>query len=268
MMVVKIGGTEGVDFEAICNDIKTNLNENTHMILVHGGSSEATKLGTQLGHPPRFVTSPSGYTSRYTDLQTMEIFNMAVNGKVNSILVQNLQKLEINAIGLSGVDGRLMVARRKSAIRIIEDGKRKILRDDYTGKIEEINTSLLFTLLEQGYIPVVSPIAISMDGEALNVDGDRAAAMIAHHLQAQTVIFLTGAPGLLKAFPDESTLISSISFSNIESYQSYAQGRMRKKVLGVTEALENGVRTAIISDGRIDSPISKALNGAGTRFTT
>ena len=147
-LVVKLGGTYGVDFSAICQDVVRILDQGHRVLLVHGGSAEANVLGEAVGYPPRFVTSPSGFSSRYTDRKTLEIFLMAVNGKVNTLLVEQLQRLGVNAIGLSGVDGRLLQAKRKAAIRIIENGRRKILRDDYTGRIEQVNAKLLKTLLD------------------------------------------------------------------------------------------------------------------------
>ena len=111
--------------------------------------------------PPKFITSPSGYTSRYTDRKTLEIFAMAVNGKINTLLVEQLQMLGINVLGLSGLDGKLMQATCKDSIKSIENGKRKIIRDDYTGKIECVNEKLLQTLLAGGYLPVIAPMAVS-----------------------------------------------------------------------------------------------------------
>jgi len=266
-LVVKLGGTEGVDFAAICQDVVTLQREGWRMVLVHGGSAEANALGEALGHPPRFVTSPSGFTSRYTDRKTLEIFAAAVNGRVNTLLVEQLQALGINALGLSGLDGRLLVARRKEAIRIIENGRQKILRDDYTGTIEAVNVALLRLLLKEGYVPVVAPLALSPQGEALNVDADRAAAMIAAALQAATLVLLTGAPGLLRAFPDESSLIPRLTLAEMERALGYAEGRMKKKVLGAQEALRGGVGRVIIADGRYSQPLLKALQGGGTWIT-
>jgi len=263
-IVVKLGGTEGVDFTAICQDAASLLEQGKNLVLVHGGSAEANALGEAVGSPPRLVTSPSGFTSRYTDRNTLEIFAMAVNGKVNTLLVEQLQTLGVNAFGLSGLDGKVMVAKRKDAIRIIENGKRKMLRDDYTGKIQQVNAELLNSLLMGGYTPVIAPLAVSEQGEALNVDADRAAAMVAAALTADRLILLTAVPGLLKNFPDESSLISKISPSDLESALDIAQGRMKKKVLGAKEALGGGVAQAIIADGRVDTPISKALDGHGT----
>jgi acetylglutamate/LysW-gamma-L-alpha-aminoadipate kinase len=262
--VVKLGGTEGVDFSAICQDAAALISKGQRLVLVHGGSAEANQLGEALGYPARFITSPSGYSSRYTDRRTLEIFAMAVNGKVNTLLVEQLQRLGVNALGLSGLDGRLMNAVRKDSIQSVENGKRKIIRDDYTGKIETINTPLLLNLLEAGYLPVVAPLAVSAAGEALNVDGDRAAAMLAAALKAETLLLLTAVPGLLRNFPDEGTLIRNLTPQKLEEALTFAEGRMKKKVLGAQEALQGGVTRVIIADGRVQNPISAALAGEGT----
>jgi acetylglutamate/LysW-gamma-L-alpha-aminoadipate kinase len=264
IIVVKLGGTEGVDFSAICADAAALLQQGKLLVLVHGGSAEANALGESLGQPPKMITSPSGYTSRYTDRKTLEIFLMAVNGKVNSLLTEQLQSLGVNAFGLCGLDGRLLQATRKDSIQSIENGKRKIIRDDYTGKIELVNDVLLRMLLNAGYVPVIAPVAVSEKGEALNVDADRAAAMVAAGLCAETLILLTAVPGLMKNFPDESTLIRNLTTDQLGAASEAAQGRMKKKVLGVEEALQRGVSRVIIADGRIQHPISNALSGNGT----
>lgn len=263
-LVVKLGGTEGVDFSAICQDAAELLQAGQQLVLVHGGSAEANALGEALGIPPRFITSPSGYTSRYTDRKTLEIFLMAVNGKVNSLLVEQLQRLGVNALGLCGLDGRLLLATRKEAIQSVENGKRKVIRDDYTGKIERVNRQLLLALLEMGYLPVIAPVAVSEKGEALNVDADRAAAVIAAALQAGTLILLTAAPGLMEKFPDESTVLPRLGRGQLSLALEMAQGRMKKKILGAEEALQSGVQRVIIADGRRPHPISQALQGMGT----
>lgn len=266
LIVVKLGGTEGVDFEAACRDVVELLAAGRRLVLVHGGSAEANALGETLGYPPRFITSPSGFTSRYTDRRTLEIFAMAVNGKVNTLLVENLQALGVNALGLSGLDGRLLGAQRKEAIISVEDGKRKVIRDDYTGKIETVNAALLEALLEAGTLPVVAPLAVSEKGEALNVDADRAAAMIAATLGAEALALLTAAPGLLRRFPDEASLIDRLPRRQLDEALELAQGRMKKKVLGASEALEGGVGRVIIADGRLKQPITAALDGGGTHI--
>ena len=262
--VVKLGGTEGVDFSAICTDAAELLKQGRQLVFVHGGSAEANSLGEALSTPAKMITSPSGYTSRYTDRKTLEIFLMAVNGKVNSLLTEQLQMLGVNAFGLCGLDGKLIQATRKDAIQSIESGKRKVIRDDYTGKIECVNKSLLQMLLSAGYLPVIAPVAVSEKGEALNVDADRAAAMVATALKAETLILLTAVPGLMKNFPDESTLMRQLPQSQLPAALEAAQERMKKKVLGAEEALKGGVSRVVIADGRIQNPISNALAGRGT----
>ena len=266
IIVVKLGGTEGVDFSAICSDAAALLKQGRQLVFVHGGSAEANSLGESLGIPPKMITSPSGYTSRYTDRKTLEIFLMAVNGKVNSLLTEQLQMLGVNAFGMCGLDGKLLQATRKDTIQSVdaERGKRKIIRDDYTGKIECINSNLLQLLLNAGYLPVIAPVAVSEKGEALNVDADRAAARIAAALRAEMLILLTAVPGLMKNFPDETTLIRELPQSQLSAAADVAQGRMKKKVLGAQEALKSGVRRVVIADGRIQNPISNALNQNGT----
>jgi [amino group carrier protein]-L-2-aminoadipate 6-kinase len=262
--VVKLGGTEGVDFTAICQDIANLRFEGKSLVLVHGGSEKSNQLSTLHGMTPRFITSPAGFTSRYTDRQTLDIFIMAVNGDINTHLVEQLQALGVNALGLSGLDGRLVEAERKETILSVENGKRKVVRGDYTGRITNVNTSLITSLLSVGYTPVISPLAISANHEALNVDADRMAAKIAAALQAETLLLLTAVPGLMKSFPDETSLIRNLPRQMLEEAGNYAQGRMKKKILGAGEALQGGVGRVVIADGRVNKPVTSALDGFGT----
>jgi len=264
MIVVKIGGAEGLGIEPLCADVAHLVRDGTQMVLVHGGSFQTNVISEKLGKPPRFVTSVSGHVSRYTDRETLEIFAMVVAGRVNKLLVERLQALGVNALGLSGPDGRLLAGRRKSTLKIVEKGKRKVLRGEWSGVIQQVNVSLLRLLLNQGYVPVIAPLAISDEGEMLNVDGDRAAAAVAAALQAEALILLSNVPGLLRDFPDERSLIRNIGRGEVESCFPYAQGRMKKKLLGAREALAGGVGRVILGDGRIDSPVSQALGGKGT----
>jgi acetylglutamate/LysW-gamma-L-alpha-aminoadipate kinase len=190
---------------------------------------------------------------------------MVVAGRINKLIVERLQQLGVNAIGLCGLDGRLLEGKRKSALRIKENGKLKVLRGEYSGIIEKVNVDLLQTLLDAGYVPVVAPVAISYQSEGLNVDGDRAAAAIGTAMQADRVVILSNVPGLLRDIDDESSLIPHIPTEQAEDYlERYAKGRMKRKVLGAVEALQDGVNQVIIADGRVQGPIQRALAGQGT----
>jgi acetylglutamate/LysW-gamma-L-alpha-aminoadipate kinase len=264
MLVIKVGGRKGLDYDAVCADVAKVFQGGQQLILVHGGSYQTNVVAQQLGHPPQFVTSVSGYVSRRTDRRTLEIFEMVYCGKMNKSIVESLQKHGVNAVGLSGIDGRLLEGKRKSAIKVVIDGRKRVLRDDYTGTVVQVNTELLHLLLNAGYLPVISPLAISFESEAMNVDGDRAAAAIASSMNAEQLIILSNVPGLLREFPDESTLIRHIPAAQVEKYMSYAEGRMKKKVMGAAEAVQQGVGRVVFADARVADPVRSALSGNGT----
>ena len=268
MIIVKAGGNGNLDIGAVCRDVAALIEEGEQVVLVHGGSRETTRISEALGHPPRFVTSPSGHTSRHTDRETLEIFAMVVAGRINKLLVEHLQQLGVNAFGLCGLDGRLLEAKRKSILRIRENGRLKVLRGEYSGIIEIVNVDLLQTLLDAGYLPVIAPVAVSYESEALNVDGDRVAAAIGTALKAERVIILSNVPGLLRDVSDDTSLVSHVPLELAREYlDRYAKGRMKRKVLGAVEALQDGVGQVIIADGRVDRPLRRALAGHGTVLT-
>jgi acetylglutamate/LysW-gamma-L-alpha-aminoadipate kinase len=264
VIVVKVGGAAGIDYDALCRDAAELWRHGRRLVLVHGGSAETNRVAEALGHPPRFVTSPSGYTSRFTDRETLEIFEMVYCGKMNKGIVERLQRLEVNAVGLSGIDGRIFEGRHKESVRSVEDGKVRVLRGDHTGTVERVNTGLLELLLGAGYLPVLTPPGISFEGVAVNVDGDRAAAALAAALGAEALLLLSNVPGLLREFPDESTLIAEVPAARVEEFMEFAQDRMKKKVLGAAEAVRGGVGRVIFGDARADAPIARALAGRGT----
>ncbi len=264
MIVLKIGGSEGINYDFIADDIAALVKEGQPLIVVHGGSSLTNKVAEQLGHPPEFVTSVSGFSSRRTDRRTLEIFEMVYCGQMNKGLVEKLQRRGVNAVGLSGLDGRIWEGPRKDNITVIQNGRKRVIRDDYTGKVEKVNTALLQSLLEAGVLPVLTPPAASFAGEAINVDGDRAAAATAAAFQAEALVILSNVPGLLAKFPDESSLIRHIPAAKIDQFMSVAEDRMKKKVMGAQEALAQGIGRVIFADGRVEQPVRKALAGAGT----
>lgn len=260
-LVVKIGGGTGAITANIVREIAQCIAEGQRIVVLHGGSDLTNTLSERLGHPARMITSPGGMVSRYTDSETLRIYAMAVAGQINTELVVSLQQQRINALGLAGVDGRLLLARRKSIVRsLTPEGRLQILRDDYTGQVEQVNDRLLRQLLDTGYTPVIAPLALSHEGERLNVDGDRAAAAVAIALQAEALVIMTNVPGLLADPGDSTTLIRTIPAERIADFAEYALGRMRKKLLGAQEAIQGGVSRVCI--GSIS--LLEVLNGTGT----
>jgi [amino group carrier protein]-L-2-aminoadipate 6-kinase len=258
-LVVKIGGGAGVAIVNIVHEVAHYVAEGQRVVLLHGGSDLTNTLTQRLGHAVCMITSPGGMTSRYTDSETLRIYAMAVAGQINTELVALLQQQGVNALGLAGVDGRLLLARRKAIVRsVTADGRVQVLRDDYTGQVEQVNSALLLQLLDAGYTPVIAPLALSYEGERLNVDGDRAAAAVAVALHADTLVMMTNVPGLLTDPADLTTLIRTIPADKLD--MEYAQGRMRKKLLGAQAALQGGVPRVCIGS----TSLFAVLNGAGT----
>src|SRR2546428_3950338 len=175
MMVVKVGGAEGNDIDNVLIDLAPRRD----YVLVHGGSNEVDRLAEALGRPTRYITSPSGVVSRYADKETMEVFTMALAGKMNTAIVARLQSLGAPAIGLSGVDGGLIKGHRKEAVRAVDHGRVLLVKDDHSGTVDEVNTGLVQLLFDAGYVPVVCPPGVTPRGELINTDADRVAGLVA-----------------------------------------------------------------------------------------
>ncbi len=182
-VVVKIGGARAVDPEGALADVASLIEDGEDVVLTHGGSTAVDETLEALGQEPTYVETPGGVVGRFTDEETMDVFKMVMPGKLNTDLVESLQNEGVDAVGLSGTDGKLLEGKRKSAVRVKEDGKKKIKRGDHSGTIESVNADLLETVLAGGYTPVVSVPVLGQekDGEytAVNADADRAAAAIA-----------------------------------------------------------------------------------------
>jgi [amino group carrier protein]-L-2-aminoadipate 6-kinase len=264
VIVVKVGGAAGIDVDAVTRDVAGLWAEGERVVLVHGGGDETNRIAEALGHPPRFVTSPSGFTSRYTDCEALQVFAMVVAGRINKGLVERLQRLGAPALGLSGLDGRLLEGHHKRSVRSVEGGKTVVLHGDHTGTVERVDAGLLHLLLGAGYLPVVAPLGASFEGVALNVDGDRAAAAIAVALRADALVLLSNVAGLLREFPDEASLVPRVAAAEAEEALAWAQGRMKKKVQGAAAAVAAGVGRVVVADGRVAAPVRRALAGHGT----
>jgi acetylglutamate/LysW-gamma-L-alpha-aminoadipate kinase len=257
MITIKIGGSVVDNLHpSTISDIK-KVTKQEGIVLVHGGGKEVTKVTENLGKEPKFVVSPGGIKSRYTDKETAEIFTMVMSGRINKTIVLMLQKNGINAVGLSGVDGKIIEAERKKKLVIVnEKGRKQVIDGGYTGKITNVNATFIKTLLDHGYTPVISPIAISEEFDFLNVDGDRAAAYVAGKISSDKVLFLTNVDGLLL----DDKLVRNLTLVEAKEVLPKIGFGMEKKVLAATEALEMGVKEALISNGQRENPISSAIS--------
>ncbi|WP_435068151.1 acetylglutamate/acetylaminoadipate kinase [Haloplanus sp. C73] len=265
-VVVKIGGAKAVDPAGAVADIASLVDDGEPVAVVHGGSTAVDDLLDRLGIEPTYVETPDGVVGRFTDEETMDAFTMAMAGQVNTELVATFREAGVDAVGLSGVDGGLITGPRKSAVRVVEDGKKKIKRGDHSGKIESVNSELLETLLADGYTPVAGPPMLADDGVPVNTDADRAAAAVAGALGA-TLVVLTDVAGVYADPDDPGTLIESVSTpAEYDALTDAAEGFMTKKVMAATEALERGASEVVVADANADAPVTAALAESGTHI--
>jgi [amino group carrier protein]-L-2-aminoadipate 6-kinase len=256
MIVIKIGGSivDGLHYTAL-SDIK-KVAEEQKLVLVHGGGKEVTENAVKFGKEQKFVISPSGIKSRYTDKETAEIYTMVMSGKINKAIVRMLLRQGIKAVGIAGIDGAMLKAERKKKLLIInEKGRKMVIDGGYTGKINDVDPFLVNILVAKGYVPVISPIALSEEFDFLNVDGDRAAAYIAIGMKAEKVIFITNVNGLIL----DNKLVRKMTLNQAKVTLPKIGFGMEKKILACTEAVEMGVKETIIASGLVENPISSAL---------
>lgn len=263
-IVVKIGGGNVADTASIAADVARLTGDGHRVLIVYGGSADIERLARRLGVPQRVLVAPDGITSRYTDQATLEVITLALSGEVAPRLVAAFARQGISAVGLSGLDGGTLRARRKRAHRAVVDGRTVIVRDNHSGVVSDVNVNLLKTLLDAGTVPVVGPPAIDTDGYPVNVNADRAAAAIAVALGAHMLVILTGAPGILRDATDESSIMSRCEVVPDEASGPWAEGGMGIKLIAAAAALQGGVRSVRIADGRVDHPVRRALNGEGS----
>lgn len=263
-LVVKVGGASAVDPAGVVADVAHYTATGRQVVVVHGGSTAVDDTLEALGEEPEYVETPAGVSGRFTDDETMETFEMVLPGKLNTELVSDLRAVGVDAVGLSGVDGGLITGPRKSVVRVVEDGKKKIRRGDRAGKPVSLNTGLLETLLSDGYIPTVCPPMLADDGTVANADADRVAALLAAKLGGELVL-LTDVSGVYADPDDESTLIESATTpGGMGELEDAADGFMARKVHATREALEGGAVGVTIGDAGLRKPLVAALTGHGT----
>ena len=258
VVVVKYGGNAMINEtlkQQVMEDIVLLWLIGVRIVLVHGGGPEINDLMDRLGKKPEFVTG-----LRVTDKETMDIVQMVLAGKINKTLVNLLEMKGGKAVGLSGMDGRLLQCAVKDE------------RLGFVGEIQKVHINPVTDLLDNGYIPVVSTVGCDKSGNAYNINGDTAAAYIAGALNAENLIMMTDIAGVLKDKDDPSTLIQEISQDDLPAlYESgVISGGMIPKVECCATALKRGVKNVVIMDGRVPHSILMELltdEGAGTRFS-
>ena len=264
MLLIKIGGGKDLNLNGIAADLGT-LKEKC--IIVHGANAFRDELAKKLGIEKRVVTSLSGYDSVFSDENTIDLAMMAYAGLKNKRIVELLQQNGINAVGLSGLDGKVLQGKRNSGIKVRENGKTLLLRD-FSGKPKAINKQLLELLLDNGYTPVLSVPLIDENNFAINSENDDIIALLQTEMKADKVISLIEAPGFLMDKDDPSSLVTKMSKAELEEMEQKVEGRMKRKILAMRKLFgEGGETTVILSDGRTEHPIIDALEGKGTTIS-
>jgi len=260
MIIVKIGGGNEINIRGIIADL-AEIDE--RFIIVHGANALRDRLARDLGHPKQVLTSVKGYSSVYSDEKALDIMMMSYAGLRNKRIVELCHQHGINAVGLTGLDGKVIRGRRNRGIRVKQNGKQKIIRD-YSGKPEGVNGAFLDLLLDGGYVPVLTVPIIDEHNAAINTDNDDVVRVLQKAMKADTLVNLIEAPGFLEDKDDEASLIGEISPSELEAREQQSEGRMKRKILAVRKLFEHGATRVIISDGRSEHPVADALAGKGT----
>ena len=255
IVVVKYGGNAMINQslkEQVMQDIVLLWLTGVKVVLVHGGGPEISEMMQKLGKEPKFVDG-----LRVTDKESVDIVQMVLAGKINKSLVNYIERTGGKAMGISGMDGRLIEAKMKDQ------------RLGYVGTITNVNIETVNDLLEKGYIPVISTVGCDKEGNIYNINADTASAFIAGALNAKRLIMMTDISGILKDKDDPSTLIPEITISQAKKLfeEGVISGGMIPKVDCCIEAINKGVQKVIIMDGRVPHSILMELftdEGAGT----
>ena len=271
--VVKCGGEVAQDRGArdrLAQDIALCAHVGVRTVVVHGGGPQATELSRRLGHEPKIVQG-----RRVTDDATLEVAKMVFGGQINIDMLSSLRSHGLRPVGVSGVDGNLLHAVRRPATEMEDPatGEKERVDFGHVGDITDVDTSLLRTLLDEGYIPVLASLGADDDGNIYNINADTVAARVAVDIGADKLILLTGAPGLLADPEDPDSLISFLSAARCEEMMKTGAitGGMMPKLTTLVEAVRSGVPRAHILDGTAEHSLLVELftkDGTGTMVTT
>jgi acetylglutamate kinase len=249
--VIKYGGQAMISDElknSVAQDIVLLKFIGINPIVVHGGGKEITALMEKTGKKARFVGG-----LRVTDKETMEVVEMVLVGKVNKEIVTLLNRHGGKAVGLSGKDSNLLVCRKRSPFQVVVDGKEQYVDLGYVGDVVVVSPEVIHTLSQNGYIPVISSIGVSPEGEGLNINADHVAGELAAALGAEKLIILTDVEGILADPGDNGSLISSLHRQKAREMiiSGEISAGMIPKVEACVRALNNNVSRTHIIDGRL-----------------
>jgi acetylglutamate kinase len=266
VFVVKMGGDIQADpeiLDAVAGQVSLLASLGIQLVVVHGGGPQATALSRRLGAEPRMVAG-----RRVTDDQGLEVAKMVYAGSLNTDVVAALRENEVQAVGLTGVDGHLLTARRRPPVAVrTDEGTTETVDFGHVGDIEAADPRLLVTLMQARFVPVVASLAGDDDGHVYNVNADTVAETIAVALKAQKLIFMTGAPGVLRDRDNPSSLVTFADPDDLKELiaSGALAGGMRPKVESCIRAATGGVERTHIIDGRApDSLLLEVFTGAGT----
>ena len=260
VLLLKIGGGDSINLAGIAHDL---ADFGDSVCVVHGANALRDDLAGRLGVEKQVLTSVSGYTSVYTDKQLMDVMLMAYSGLRNKRLVELLQMNGVNAVGLTGLDGALVRGKRNQGIRVRQGGKTLIKRD-LSGKPVEVNRKLLGLLLDSGFTPVVTMPLIDENNVAVNSENDDVVAVLNQVLEADVVVQLIEAPGILEDHEDPGSVIPRIPRAELAEREKRVHGRMRRKLLALRRLTERASTRVVVADGRRENPLADALAGRGT----
>ena len=262
--VVKIGGARGNNVMPLLKDLAGRTKRGEKWLLVHGASGSMEDICIASGLEPDYVISPSGFRSRYVGEKERDLFEFACT-KFSIDLVSAAGLLGLWALPLYPQYFPSAFGKRKDVLRSVENGRIRILRGNYSGKIMYFNPEWVRKAWSMGALPMLPPIALSQeDKSTLNVDGDRLAAAAAGALEGDVLVILSNVPGLLSDPSDSSSLIRKADISQWDRLEKCAEGNMKRKLLAAREALEQKVEKVFIADSREEEPLEKALSGGGT----
>lgn len=260
MIIVKIGGGGAINVAGVARDL-AGIGEPA--VVVHGANAVRDELAAALGRTQRVVTSASGVASVFSDEAAIDLLLMAYAGARNKRIVEAMQQAGVDAVGLCGLDGRAVQGRRNRGIRV-EAGGRTCVLHDLSGKPQSANVVLLRALLALGHTPVLTVPIADETGAAINAENDDIVAVLARDLEADTVVQLIEAPGMLRDPADPATVIASLGLEELARWEAAATGRFKRKLMALRRLLEGRAPRVVIADGRGEHPLGDALAGAGT----